>query len=74
MVENEGIGVMDVNEVEEIDVGMDGGDEVEGEVNVMKGGGGGLFREKVIDGKGDGLIVVIDEWKEVEYVGGSLKV
>ncbi|HJE00846.1 ribose 5-phosphate isomerase A [Staphylococcus auricularis] len=73
LVENEGIPVMDVNEVEQIHLAIDGADEVDPELNLIKGGGGALFREKVIDAKADRFIVLIDESKQVEYLGASFK-
>ena len=41
--------IVDVNDVEKIDLAIDGADEVDSALNLIKGGGGALFREKVID-------------------------
>ena len=40
-----GIRVVDVNDVEKIDVAIDGADEVDNNLNLIKGGGGALFRK-----------------------------
>lgn len=64
-----GIQVVDVNDVEKIDVAIDGADEVDNNLNLIKGGGGALFREKVIDAMAEKFIVLVDESKCVSYLG-----
>lgn len=64
-----GIRVVDVNDVEQIDVAIDGADEVDNNLNLIKGGGGALFREKVIDDMAEKFIVLVDESKCVSYLG-----
>ncbi|WP_454263219.1 ribose 5-phosphate isomerase A [Staphylococcus cohnii] len=64
-----GIRVVDVNDVEKIDVAIDGADEVDRNLNLIKGGGGALFREKVIDAMAEKFIVLVDESKCVSYLG-----
>ena len=64
-----GIRVVDVNDVEKIDVAIDGADEVDNNLNLIKGGGGALFREKVIDAMEEKFIVLVDESKCVSYLG-----
>lgn len=64
-----GIRVVDVNDVEKIDVAIDGADEVDNNLNLIKGGGGALFREKVIDTMAEKFIVLVDESKCVSYLG-----
>ena len=64
-----GIRVVDVNDVEKIDVAIDGADEVDSNLNLIKGGGGALFREKVIDAMAEKFIVLVDESKCVSYLG-----
>ena len=44
-----GIKIFDVNDVQHIDIAIDGADEIDRELNLIKGGGGARFREKVID-------------------------
>ena len=64
-----GVRVVDVNDVEKIDVAIDGADEVDNNLNLIKGGGGALFREKVIDAMAEKFIVLVDESKCVSYLG-----
>lgn len=61
--------IVDVNDVEKIDLVIDGVDEVDSVFNFIKGGGGVLFREKVIDEMVDWFVVVVDESKFVNYLG-----
>ena len=60
--------IVDVNDVEKIDLAIDGADEVDSALNLIKGGGGALFREKVIDEMADRFVVVVDESKLVNYL------
>lgn len=54
-----------------IDVTIDGADEVEaGTLNLIKGGGGNLLREKIVAVVSSRLIVVADERKVVSELGG----
>lgn len=64
-----GIRVVDVNDIEKVDVAIDGADEVDNNLNLIKGGGGALFREKVIDAMAEKFIVLVDESKCVSYLG-----
>ncbi|MGU3343385.1 ribose 5-phosphate isomerase A [Staphylococcus succinus] len=68
-----GIRVVDVNDVDRIDVAIDGADEVDENLNLIKGGGGALFREKVIDAMAERFIVLVDESKRVDYLGQTFK-
>ena len=61
--------IVDVNDVEKIDLAIDGADEVDSALSLIKGGGGALFREKVIDEMADRFVVVVDESKLVNYLG-----
>lgn len=56
-------------EVSEIDLNIDGADEVDGLHNLIKGGGGALLREKIIAYHSKKFIVVVDESKLVERLG-----
>ncbi len=42
-------------------------------LNIIKGGGGALFREKVIDEMASRFVVVVDETKIVQYLGETFK-
>lgn len=64
-----GIPLLDINEVEHIDLAIDGVDEIDGEFNATKGGGGALFREKVVASLAQEVIWIMDESKLVEAIG-----
>ncbi|KAI3506220.1 hypothetical protein L1887_28576 [Cichorium endivia] len=54
-----------------LDLAIDGADEVDLDMNFVKGRGGSLLREKMIKGCCKKFIVIVDESKLVDYVGGS---
>nr|WP_275432130.1 ribose 5-phosphate isomerase A [Staphylococcus sp. ACRSN] len=68
-----GMHVVDVNDVEHIDLAIDGADEVDTQLNLIKGGGGALFREKVIDAMSERFVVLVDDSKLVSYLGETFK-
>lgn len=53
----------------QIDLAVDGADEVDGALNVIKGRGGALFREKLVAAASKRFVVVVDESKVVERLG-----
>lgn len=55
-----------------IDIAIDGADQVErGTLNLVKGLGGALLREKMVAAASERMIVVVDETKLVERLGGN---
>ncbi len=50
----------------EIDVTIDGADEVDKRLNLTKGGGGALFQEKIVASASKKLVIIVDESKLVE--------
>jgi ribose 5-phosphate isomerase A len=48
---------------------IDGADEVDPDLNLIKGLGGALLREKVVAAASDQLVIVVDESKRVERLG-----
>lgn len=56
-------------EIDHIDLDIDGADEVDEELNLIKGGGGALLREKIIAAASQKMIVVADESKQVKHLG-----
>lgn len=54
-----------------IDVAIDGADAVDCCMNLIKGGGAALLREKMIEKATEKFICIVDESKLVEYFGGS---
>ena len=53
----------------EVDVTIDGADQVDAEGNLIKGGGGALLREKIVAGASKHYVIIIDESKLVETIG-----
>ncbi|PRY03963.1 ribose-5-phosphate isomerase [Pontibacter ummariensis] len=64
-----GIPVTDFSAFSFIDVTIDGADEVDAGVNLIKGGGGALVREKILAYNSRHFIVVVDETKLVDTLG-----
>ncbi|MGC1240680.1 MAG: ribose-5-phosphate isomerase RpiA [Chryseosolibacter sp.] len=65
------IPVYDPSEIENIDIALDGADEVDTKGNLLKGGGGSLLREKVIAFASKGFHVMVDQSKLVDRLGRS---
>ena len=66
-----GIPMMDDSLPLKIDLTIDGADEVDPQFNVIKGGGGALFREKIVAQASDREIIVVDETKLSDRLGTS---
>lgn len=64
-----GIPLVSFKEIEGIDVAIDGADEVNPDLNLIKGGGGALLREKIIAKAARTFIVVADSRKNVDTLG-----
>lgn len=64
-----GIPLVDFGEIDHIDVAIDGADEVNPDLELIKGGGGALLREKIIAKAADTFIVVADSSKVVNRLG-----
>lgn len=64
-----GIQLIDINEVEELDLAIDGADEIDANFYATKGGGGALLREKIIANAAKTFIVVADGSKKVQSLG-----
>jgi ribose 5-phosphate isomerase A len=56
-------------ETERIDIAIDGADEVDANLCLIKGGGGALLREKIVASAADQFVVVVDSSKEVQKLG-----
>lgn len=65
-----GIPFVDVNTITELDVTVDGADEIDHQKRMIKGGGGALLREKIVASMSREMIVIIDEKKLVDRLGG----
>jgi len=64
-----GIDVISLDEARWMDVTIDGADEFDGNLNLLKGGGGSLLQEKIIAMASEQMIVIADETKSVETLG-----
>jgi ribose 5-phosphate isomerase A len=66
-----GIPVVTLNEVDRIDIAIDGADEVDPNLNLIKGGGAAHTQEKLVAGFADYFIVIVDSSKLVEQLGST---
>lgn len=64
-----GIPLTTLDEVDKIDIAIDGADEVDPQKNLIKGGGAAHTREKIVDSLADQFIVVVDSSKLVDRLG-----
>ncbi|UQY43523.1 ribose-5-phosphate isomerase RpiA [Mixta hanseatica] len=65
-----GIPVFDLNEVDSLAVYVDGADEINPQMQMIKGGGAALTREKIIAAVADKFICIADASKQVDVLGG----
>ncbi len=64
-----GIEVISLDEAKWLDLTIDGADEVDSDLNLIKGGGGALLQEKIVATASDQMIVIADAAKEVGQLG-----
>src|SRR5881392_123408 len=64
-----GIALTTLDEVDRLDLTVDGADEVDPALNLIKGGGGALLREKIVAAASDRMIVIADDTKWVPTLG-----
>jgi len=64
-----GIEVVSLDEAGWLDMTIDGADEYDGNLNLIKGGGGALLQEKIVATASDQMIVIADISKQVETLG-----
>lgn len=69
-----GIEVMDLNYVGELDLYIDGADEVNPNLQLIKGGGGALTREKIVAAASKQFLCLVDESKWVTQLGREFPV
>ena len=69
LLENYGIEVFELNDVDEIIVYVDGADEVDPSHNLIKGGGGAHTREKIVASASNEFVCIVDESKLVKVLG-----
>ena len=68
-LEGHGIRVFDLNDVAGIPVYIDGADEINVEMHMIKGGGGALTREKIVAAVATRFVCIVDRSKLVEVLG-----
>jgi ribose 5-phosphate isomerase A len=64
-----GIPLTTLDETPLLDLTIDGADELDGELRLIKGGGGALLREKIVATASDRMVVIADVSKRVEKLG-----
>ena len=64
-----GIPLITLDETDRLDLTIDGADEIDPSLNLIKGGGGALLREKIVAAASDRMIVIADDSKWVEALG-----
>lgn len=69
LAKEEGITLVDFKDLIVIDVAIDGADQVDSDLNLIKGGGGALLREKIIANAASTFIVIADSSKRANQLG-----
>ena len=64
-----GIPLTTLDDIDRLDLTVDGADEIDANLDVIKGGGGALLREKIVAAASDRMIVIADETKWVAPLG-----
>ena len=64
-----GIKLFDLNDVERMPVYVDGADEIDNSLAMIKGGGGALTREKIVAAVADTFVCICDATKKVDCLG-----
>ncbi len=64
-----GVPLTTLDEIDHLDLTVDGADEVDPQLNLIKGGGGALLREKIVASASDRMIVIADDSKWVASLG-----
>jgi ribose 5-phosphate isomerase len=64
-----GIALFALAEIAPLDLAVDGADEIDGQLRLIKGRGGALLREKIVEQQAKRFIVIADESKVVERLG-----
>lgn len=68
-LESHGIRVLDLNDVDNIPIYVDGADEIDAGLNMIKGGGGALTREKIVAAVATTFVCIADASKQVAVMG-----
>ncbi len=63
------IPLISLNDIQSLDLTIDGADEIDSNLHLIKGGGGALLREKIVASSSKELIIIADESKLVTHLG-----
>lgn len=69
-----GIPIIDLADCSELDLDIDGADEVDPELNAIKGGGAAQTREKIVASMAKKFVIIVDESKLVPRLGSTFPV
>ncbi len=69
LAEAAGIAIADFGTIADLDLTIDGADEIDPQLNLIKGGGGALLREKIVAMASDRVCIIADASKRVEQLG-----
>src|SRR3978361_966507 len=64
-----GVALTTLDQIDRLDLTIDGADEIDPSLNLIKGGGGALLREKIVAAASDRMIVIADDSKWVDVLG-----
>lgn len=71
LLRQQGIEVFSANDVSELDIYVDGADEINPQKMMIKGGGAALTREKIVAALAKTFICIVDESKQVNILGST---
>lgn len=69
LAESLGIKIHALDDLGQLDLAIDGADEFDPDFNLVKGGGGALLQEKIVETAADKLVVITDASKQVDHLG-----
>lgn len=69
LAESCGVPLTTLDAIDRLDLTVDGADEIDADLNLIKGGGGALLREKIVAAASDRMIVIADDSKWVGALG-----
>lgn len=69
ILQEEGISYVSLNDVERLQLAIDGADEADINGHLIKGGGAALLQEKIVEAAANELIIIIDDKKDVQTLG-----
>jgi ribose 5-phosphate isomerase A len=69
LAEQAGIAIADFSTIADVDLTVDGADEIDAQLNLIKGGGGALLREKIVAMASDRVCIIADSTKHVDRLG-----